>query len=278
MALTLDLVLRIPQAPALTSFLLGLPSSGVFPTVIYILSFYGGLIIFLTEAVISFNRASTIFLATRHDRVWSVAMKWVYLFILIAPLAINWNLCFQSVGIKLKDSTRPELGVSWREFDRQKFPWMKTGLYFFYTGFVTALWSFGWNLYTLIHLVKRNVFAKSVHANKKSKKALRLFVFSCYLFLMQFGMVAMLYVGNYTSFGGALLTYNPLIIDACHFTVPWIFVFMQRDVRHAVRNQMFRMARMKVPESTGTMVVQKISAKISPNATSTHRTISHAII
>uniref|UniRef100_A0A7E4VF41 Serpentine receptor class gamma n=1 Tax=Panagrellus redivivus TaxID=6233 RepID=A0A7E4VF41_PANRE len=130
---------------------------------------------YMTEAVMSFNRASVMFFGAKHKKIWDCIMKWVWLIVTVPSLGVTWNLWLQNVTIDHKDPAHPELGYDWATRKPEQF----------------------FNLYMGLPLFPLKYF----------------------------------------------------VVDAVHFTVPWMFLYTQRDVKTAVKTVIHRMFNMQTQVS-----------------------------
>uniref|UniRef100_A0A7E4V8E0 Serpentine receptor class gamma n=1 Tax=Panagrellus redivivus TaxID=6233 RepID=A0A7E4V8E0_PANRE len=234
--------MRLPMATFATSFLLSLPRSGFVPAAILVCGGYFGLMTFLCEAVISFNRASALFLGLRYNDVWAKIMQWVYVFVIVPPVFATWNIWFENVTIDYENSTLPELGVDIKERNPKRIPWMNSIFYISIICAITSIWNLFWNMYTLITVVKKKLY-KTLQNSDANRLNLQMFAFSFYSFVIQFGTTTLVILMRYTDFINISVPIDSYFLDAVHFSVHWIFLYTQKDVQVAVKQVLRRLFR-----------------------------------
>uniref|UniRef100_A0A7E4V8D3 Secreted protein n=1 Tax=Panagrellus redivivus TaxID=6233 RepID=A0A7E4V8D3_PANRE len=62
-----------------------------------------------------------------------------------------------------------------------------------------------------------------------------MFVFSFYLFVLHLGAAVLVVLFRYTDLTNIPFPIDFYFVDATHFSVPWIFLFTQKDVQGAVK-------------------------------------------
>uniref|UniRef100_A0A7E4ZRR8 Serpentine receptor class gamma n=1 Tax=Panagrellus redivivus TaxID=6233 RepID=A0A7E4ZRR8_PANRE len=180
-----ELSFRLPMAPVATPFIKSLPSEGFFPTVIQVILYNGFTVCLLCEALMSFNRATIVFMKMQFDQFWTKAMKYVYFLVFFLPNLITFNLWFQNVTIEPEFRDKPDLGVNWHERSYEYFGFMRTEVAYFIVFAIISVWNLIWNIYTLIYFVKRRNKAQTYTASNTNVE-LRMFLFSFIMFILQF--------------------------------------------------------------------------------------------
>uniref|UniRef100_A0A7E4VEG1 Serpentine receptor class gamma n=1 Tax=Panagrellus redivivus TaxID=6233 RepID=A0A7E4VEG1_PANRE len=230
-------MMRLSLAPIMFPILLSLPSSGVIPTIVMFVGILSLCMMNMTEAVMSFNRASVVLFGVKHKEIWIRLMKWVRLIVTVPSLGITWNIWLQNATIDPIDKAHPELGYNWIYGNPER-SWMNTTFCLFVMTVFTAVWNFFWNMFTLVTIVKRYYF-KSVKNYKISANVVHKFIFTFYLFMLQITHAVFVILEFYL--GISLFPFTYFVMDAVHFTVPWMFLYTQIDVKAACKNVIRRM-------------------------------------
>uniref|UniRef100_A0A7E5A1R3 Serpentine receptor class gamma n=1 Tax=Panagrellus redivivus TaxID=6233 RepID=A0A7E5A1R3_PANRE len=201
------------------------------------------MVVYLCEAAISFNRASAILFGARHKEIWTNLMKFIPFVIVLCPLASTWTVWFKNVTIDYIDPAFPELGYDWQERTPEHIELMNNKLNLFVFCVLTALWSLCWNFYTLIMIIKRHGF-KLTKTSNVHRQILQRLIFSFYLSIVLLAMIILRAISQLQ--GQQVSPINYLLIDAAHFTVSWIFLYTQKEVRVVVREALYQIFRKKV--------------------------------
>uniref|UniRef100_A0A7E5A2A6 Serpentine receptor class gamma n=1 Tax=Panagrellus redivivus TaxID=6233 RepID=A0A7E5A2A6_PANRE len=182
---TFEICFRLPDAPAAASFMRLLPPTGVFPKSLFVICYHNGTVMFMMEGFMSFNRATTILLSTRHNGFWARAMPWIYVVSAVFPLTFTWSLFFVNVTLfpdDINDDTDD------RSFKMEDAPVSQdtATFYILIALALLSLWNIVWNLYTLSYLVRRAL--RAFRASSNTAKVVcdtRQFIFSFLTFLIE---------------------------------------------------------------------------------------------
>uniref|UniRef100_A0A7E4VTC0 Serpentine receptor class gamma n=1 Tax=Panagrellus redivivus TaxID=6233 RepID=A0A7E4VTC0_PANRE len=132
---------KLPMSQSASPVLRYLPESGMFPMLLQFSIYYTASLMSLGNGVGSLNRASTIFLGARHQFLWTRSMKFIYLFLFIAPLTLTWNLLFNVVNISF-DAVQTTNAIMWHIATPQWTSWMNSGQCILFCAIISDAWSF----------------------------------------------------------------------------------------------------------------------------------------
>uniref|UniRef100_A0A7E4VU84 Serpentine receptor class gamma n=1 Tax=Panagrellus redivivus TaxID=6233 RepID=A0A7E4VU84_PANRE len=151
-----ELCVRLPPAPAATPLLKLLPWQGPVPTVMLVICYHVNAVLFICEGIISFNRATAIFLGREFDEFWEKAMKYVYAIVIVLPNVVTFSLWYQHVTIDYLDPSNPEGGLSWDKRIVDPLTRIITTVNLFVLFAAICGWTIVWNVYTFYFITYRH--------------------------------------------------------------------------------------------------------------------------